>query len=626
MNSEISIIFNLIKKGNFIEAKNKCLKIITENNNNSEFFNIFAIILFQLKEYDESINKWKRAVELNPQYFFAYNNLGNALLNLKKYDEALTNFNKAIEIKPDFSDAYNNKGNVLSKLNKYDDALLNYDKAIEIKPDSINGYIFKAHILSVLDRLEEALENYKKAYIINPHHPLLLGHIVHTKLKMCDWEDFKRDIETIKLNLENEKKISYPFTTLIVFDSPYLQKKASEIWAKDYEIKVKKQNNFSINKKKNKIRIGYFSADFRNHATAHLTAEMFELHDNSKFEIFGFYLGNKVDENDFWHKRIRNSFDEFFEVNLFTDTEISNLSRKKEIDIAIDLMTHCDNGMKNRFGAFTKGCAPIQVNFLGYPGTSGSESIDYIIADKTVIPTENQKFYSEKIIYLPNSYQPNIKNTKISNKKFLKKELNLPKDKFVFCCFNQHQKIIPDVFNIWMNILKKNPESVLWLLEDNIYSNKNLILEASKRKVDPKRIIFAKRVPLEEHIKRMKCADLFLDTFPYTAHTTCSDAIRAGLPIITLIGNSFASRVASSLLTTINLKELITKTYKEYEEVANRIVKDPIYLQKLRDKIKKNQSISPLYDCKLFTKNLERAYTEVYNKYIDNQKIDNIEI
>ena len=242
MNSEISIIFNLIKKRNFVEAKNKCLLIIEKNKNNSEFFNIFAIILFQLNEYNESINKWKRAVELNPKYFFAYNNLGNALLNLKKYDEALINFNKAIEIKPDFFDAYNNKGNALSRLKKYDEALMSFNKAIEIKPDSINGYIFKAHILSELDKLQEALENYKKAYIINPNHPLLLGYIVHTKSKICDWEDFKKDIETMKLNLENEKKISYPFTTLVVFDSPYLQKKASEIWAKDYEIKGKKQN------------------------------------------------------------------------------------------------------------------------------------------------------------------------------------------------------------------------------------------------------------------------------------------------------------------------------------------------------------------------------------------------
>ena len=226
MNSEIGIILNLIKKGNFFDAKTKCLEIINENNNNSEFFNIFAIILFQLKEYEESISKWKKAIELNPKYFFAYNNLGNAFLKLKKYDQALINFNKAIEIKPDYFEAFNNRGNTLLRLQKYEDALVNYDKAIEIKPNSIESYIFKAHTLSQLDRLQEALINYKAAYKINSDHPLLLGYIVHTKLKSCNWENFKKDIETMEFNLESEKKISIPFTTLTIFDSPDLQKKA----------------------------------------------------------------------------------------------------------------------------------------------------------------------------------------------------------------------------------------------------------------------------------------------------------------------------------------------------------------------------------------------------------------
>ena len=625
MDSEISDIFNLIKKRNFFEAKKKCSEISNKNNNNSEFFNLFAIILFQLKEYNESIGKWKKALEINPQYYFAYNNLGSALLNLKKYNEALVNFNKAIELKPDFLDAYNNKGNVLIKLNKIPEALLSYDQAIKIKPDNIYAYIFKGHAFSEMDRLQEALENYKKAYLINPDYPLLLGYIAHTKSKICDWEDFKKNLDIIELGLEEEKKISYPFTILTMLDSPHLQKKVSEIWVKDFDL-VEKKKIFLLKKNQPRIRIGYFSADFRNHATAHLTAEMFELHDKNKFEIFGFYLGQKTKSDDYWHNRLRKSFDEFFDVNMMSDIEISDFSKKKEIDIAVDLMVHCNNGMENRFGAFAKGCAPIQINFLGYPGTSGSKSMDYIIADKTLIPYEKQEFYTEKIIYLPNSYQPNIKNTKISDNNFTKKDFNLPKDKFILCCFNQHQKITPKIFSIWMNILENNSNSVLWLLEDNIYSNKNLIAEASKRKIDPKKIIFATRLPLEEHLNRIRFADLFLDTFPYTAHTTCSDALRMGLPVVTLIGESFVSRVASSLLNTINLKELITKNFLEYEKLIDKIIKNPIYLKNLREKIKKNVSMSPLYDCGLFTKNLEKAYLEVYQKYANGKKIDNIEI
>ena len=622
MDSEISDIFNLIKKRNFFEAKKKCSEISNKNNNNSEFFNIFAIILFQLKEYDESINKWKKAVELNPKYFFAHNNLGNAFLNLKEYDEAITYFNKAIEIKPDFFDAHNNKGNALSRLNKYDDALLSYDKAIEIKPDSINGYIFKAHILSELDRLEEALDNYKNAYAINSEHPLLLGYIVHTKSKSCNWEDFQKDIEIMKLNLENEKKVSIPFTTLTIFDSPHFQKKASEIWVKQFGVNHRKLNNFIKNKKK--IRIAYFSADFRDHAVGNTIIGMLESHDKSKFEIYGFYFGESVNEKDLIHKKIVNTFDKFINIKFMTDTKVAQLSLELNIDIAVNLTTH--TGTESRFGIFTQRCAPIQVNFLGYPGTSGSKSIDYIIADKTVIPKNNQKFYSEKIIYMPNSYHPIENIKKISEKKFSRKELNLPEDKFIFCCFNSHQKITPSIFNIWINLLKKNSNSVLWLREFNQYSSKNLKLETLKRGIDEKRIIFAERLPLNEHLARIKNADLFLDTFPYTAHSTCSDVLRICLPVITCIGDSFTSRVSASFLNTMMLPELITTSYEEYEKLANKIANDKNYLSNLKNKILENKSKSSLYDIKLFTKNLEKAYFLMFEKYINGEENNNIEV
>ena len=623
MNSEIGIILNLIKKGNFFDAKNKCLEIINENNNNSEFFNIFAIILFQLKEYEESISKWKKAIELNPKYFFAYNNLGNAFLKLKKNDQALINFNKAIEIKPDYFEAFNNRGNTLLRLQKYEDALVNYDKAIEIKPNSIESYIFKAHTLSQLDRLQEALINYKAAYKINSDHPLLLGYIVHTKLKSCNWENFKKDIETMEFNLESEKKISIPFTTLTIFDSPDLQKKASEIWVKQFRTNNQKKNNFS--KKNDKIRIAYISGDFRDHAVGNTIVGMLESHDKSNFETYGFYFGEDLDEKDLTHKKIVNTFDKFINIRLMTDTRVAELFSELNIDIAVDLTTH--TGSENRFGIFIQRCAPIQVNFLGYPGTSGSKSIDYIIADKMVIPEKNQQFYSEKIVYLPNSYHPIEETKKISEKKFSRKELNLPEEKFVFCCFNSHQKITPEVYSIWINLLKKNSNSVLWLREYNSYSTKNLKLEASKRGLDEKRIIFAKRTPtIEEHLGRIKNADLFLDTFPYTAHSTCTDVLRVGLPVITCVGESFTSRVSASFLNTMKLQELITTSFEEYEKLANKIVSDKNYLNNLKNKIIENKLKSSLYDIKLFTKNLERAYLLMYEKYTKGEKVSNIEI
>ncbi len=615
MDPKISKILDLVKAKQLNLAEKECLKLIEENKKNYEFYNIYAIVCFQLEKYNYAIKNWQKAIEINPKYFFGYNNIGKAFLNLKKLEDALDNFNKTIDIKPDFFEAYNNRGNVLTKLGNFKDSINDYNKAINLKPNNINSYIFKAHVLAQTDRLEHALENYKIAYSINSNFPFLLGYILNIKSQICDWDNFDDDIKNLSLNLKKDKKVSFPFLTLTVLDSPLLQKKASEIWSRGFEILIDKENTFSKIKIKDKIKLGYFTADFRDHATSHLTSEMFENHDKSQFEIYGFYLGSKVSENDIWHKKLKKSFKEFYFVREMSDQEICKLAKDINIDIAIDLMTHCTNGMENRFGVFARRCAPIQINFLGYPGTSGSKSIDYIIADKTVIPEKYKKFYSEKIIYLPNSYQPNSKQTQISNKKFSKEDFNLPNDKFIFCCFNQHQKISPFIFNIWMNILKKNSDSILWLLEDNIYSKKNLILEAQKKGIEKERIIFCDRLPIEDHLERIKLADLFLDTYPYSAHTTCSDALRSGLPILTIMGESFASRVASSLLTTMNLTELIADSFENYEKQANNLFNDQIYFKELKEKVKSSSIGSVLYDSEIYTKNIEKAYRKITDNF-----------
>ncbi len=615
MNSKLSKILELIKNKQLKLAENECLKLIKENNNNHEYYNIYSIVCFQLEKYDHAIKNWKKATQIKPDYFFGYNNIGKAFLNLNKYHSALENFNKTLEVNPKFFEAYNNKGNVLTKLGKAEDAIDNYNKAIEIKPDNINSHIFKAHILNQLNRLEEALRSYEAAYKINPQYPLLFGHIINIKSLICDWKNFDENLKKLSANIEKNKLILLPFTSLVLFESPSLQKNTSEIWSKRYEISISKINTFSKINRKNKIKLGYFTADFRDHATSHLTSEMFEKHDKSKFEIYGFYLGEKVSENDLWHQRLKKSFYKFFSVKDLSDLEISKLALDLNIDIAIDLMTHCTNGMQNRFGVFVRRCAPIQINFLGYPGTSGSDSIDYIIADKIVIPEKNKKYYSEKIIYLPNSYQPNSKNIQIPSKKFSKEDFGLPKDKFILCCFNQHQRISPSIFSIWMNILKNNPKSIIWLLEDNIFSKKNLVSEAEKKGIEKDRIIFSKRIPISDHLERIKLADLFLDTYPYSAHTTCSDALRSGLPVVTLIGETFASRVASSILTTMNLTELITDTYDKYEKLINNLINDKVLFGKLKQKVKINSEKSPLYNSDLFTKNIEEAYTDIIKNF-----------
>ena len=307
-----------------------------------------------------------------------------------------------------------------------------------------------------------------------------------------------------------------------------------------------------------------------------------------------------------------------------SDKEAAESAREKQIDIAIDLMGY--TGEANRFGVFVHRAAPIQVNFLGYPGTSGSNCIDYIVADKTLILDEYKKFFSEKIIYLPDTYQPNEETKEISNKNIKKKDIDLPEDKFIFCCFNGHQKITPKMFSIWMEILRNAKNSILWLLKDNDYSEKNLKEFAKKENVDPNRIIFAKRLPLDQHFERLKFADLFIDSFPYNAHTTCSDALRMNVPVVTLKGNSFPSRVAASLLKSLNMEELITNNLDEYKKLILEIYNNKNYHFNLKDKIVKRKRENNLYKSSVYTKNIEQAYFKIYQNYLNGMSPQDLEL
>jgi len=425
----------------------------------------------------------------------------------------------------------------------------------------------------------------------------------------------------LKNEILKKKNASKAFTVLSIFNSLSLQKISAEINVKDKFKNFNMSKKIIIKNKNKKIRLGYYSADFRKHAMSYLLTKMFELHDKSKFEIFAFSFGPET--NDYMQKRISSTFYKFIDVRTKTDLEVAKLSQELKIDIAIDLMGFTK---LNRFGIFIEKCAPLQINYLGYPGTTGSNSIDYIIADKFLIPEINQKHYSEKIIYLPNSYQVRDSTQKISEKNYTRKELGLIENSFVFCCFNKHYKINPKIFNLWMKILKKINGSVLWMLEDNIKTSKNLKKEALKNGISEDRIIFAKRVSMEEHLARHKAADLFIDTYPYGAHTTCSDALWAGLPVATLVGETFASRVAGSILSAINMKELITYTEKEYENLIIDLATDSRKLKQIKIKLSKNKYTEPLFDTKLYTRNIESSYSKIYENHLNNLPADNIEI
>ena len=405
----------------------------------------------------------------------------------------------------------------------------------------------------------------------------LLSSIIITKHSICEWSSFDKDLLDLENNILNEKKKINPFLTLSFYESPQLQKTSAEIFVKEeFDFRNNQNYKFHIQTKK-KIRIAYYSADFRNHPMSYLLANLYELHDKNKFEIIGISFG--PDKDDKMRKRVSNAFDEFYDLRLKTEDEIVKFSRELKIDIAIDLMCFTKY---HKFGIFVKRCAPIQVNYLGYPGTSGTNHLDYIIADKILIPKESQKYYSEKIVYLPNTYQANDSTKKISDKIFTREELGLPKDGFVFCCFNNNYKITPQVFDVWMRLLERVENSVLWILSENINISKNLKKEATLRDIDFNRIVFAKRIKMNEHLARQKVADLFIDTFPYTGHTTASDALWVGLPVLTRIGKSFASRVSASLLNAIGLSELVTNSEKEYEDLAIELATNSTKLEEIK--------------------------------------------
>jgi predicted O-linked N-acetylglucosamine transferase (SPINDLY family) len=577
----------LHQRGYLPQAREIYLNILKTQPNHFNSLHFLGLISYQTRDYKQAISLMNQAIELYSGDATFYCNLANSLRADRQLESAIENYNKAIALDPNNGDFYYNCANVLADLKRLDLALINYNKAIQLKPD----------------------------------YKFLFGMITMIKARICNWESYHEDKKTLENKILEREQAIAPFLALPIIDSPELQSLNAKTWVQFKYPSINRLGPIAKRSKGKKIRIGYYSADFYNHATSYLMAGLFESHDRSKFEIIAFSLGShNIDE---MHNRVSSSFDKFIDVSSKNESHIASLSRELEIDIAIDLKGFTQN---MRLGAFAHRCAPIQVNYLGYPGTIGAPYMDYIIADKTIIPEESQKYYSEKIVYLPNSYQVNDSKRKISDKIFTKEEFGLPKDKFIYCCFNNSYKITPQTFDGWMKILNEVQESVLWLLEDNITATKNLKKEAANRGIDPNRLIFSERIPLEEHLARHKLADLFIDTVPCNAHTTCSDSLWAGLPVLTLTTKSFAGRVSASLLNAIMLPELITDTQEQYEALAIELSRNKEKLEKIKKKLVANKLSTSLFNTSTFTKNIEKAYEVMYEKYCEDIVAANIEI
>ena len=602
------------------EALESYDRAISIKPNYAEAYSNRGIALKELNRLDEALESYVKAIRIKPDYAQAYINRGITLQELKQLDEALQSYDRAISIKPNDAETYSNRGIALQELKQLDEAIESYDRAITIKPDYAEAYSNRSIALKELNRLDEAIANYYQALQLKPDCDFLLGTLQHTKMHVCDWKDFDNQENIIIKKINALQKTAKPFQILALKDCPKVHQLCAQIYSQDkYPVNYKLLNN-PKHLRRDKIRVGYFSADFRNHAVSFLTAELFETHNKNEFEIIAFSLGS--DKPDEMRSRLSNSFSQFIDVRNQSDQAVARLAREMGIDVAVDLGGYT---IESRTGIFAYRAAPIQLSYIGYLGTMGVEYFDYLIADSTIIPTSSQQFYSEKIIYLP-SYQVNDSKRVIADKKYTRQELGLPDIGFVFCCFNQNYKILPNTFDSWMRILKAVRDSVLFLYSGNHWAEANLKKEAQARGVDSERLVFGKLIAREAYLARYQACDLFLDTLPYNAGTTASDALWAGLPVLTLMGESFASRVASSLLNAIDLPELITTSQAEYEALAIEIATNPQQLIAIKQKLFDNRLTTPLFDTPLFTKNLEAAYKQIMERYWGNLPPDHIYI
>ena len=588
-----------------------------------------AVVKILQGEYEEAVNDYQSAIKIEPNNPGYYLNLGNALTELRRHDECLASFDKAIELKSDYASAYANRGYVL--LTHMDDpkgALVFFEVALGLQPKFTEVYINQGQAYSQLELHDKSINSYLMALEIKPDAPFVIGKCLHHKMKIANWDNLSEGLQICKSLFHQGIPASVPFESLVLFDDPeihYLSAKLTN------DLKFKNSNkpiDFKQRLNKNKIRIGYFSADLYYHPISIWLAEQIENHDRSKFELYAFCLKSIHDP---MRTRFEKAVDYWIDVENMSDQEIIKISRDLQIDIALDLNGHTAN---SRPGIFSARAAPIQVNHLGYPGTMAVDYIDYFISDKYYMTENIKKYFSEKIAFVPCPYTYD-RQREINNDSLTRLEFDLPENCFVFTCQNTYQKIMPEVFAIWMDILIAVPKSVLWLADQYQIGKDNLIKEAQLKGVASNRLIFHKRylvpkdqeqIRISRYLASYKLADLFLDTWPYNAGTTGVDALWAGLPVLTKEGFSYGARMAGSALNAIEMPELIAKNQNEYKNLAIRLAKDEEYLKQIKNKLKHNILTSRLFDPVGNTKDIEKAYIKMVSRYQAGQNPEDIYI
>jgi protein O-GlcNAc transferase len=564
-------------------------------------------VLAVLARNEEAKLSFETALALNPKLARAWSGLGNILGRHKRFDEALAAFDKGLALEPGLAEAWLGRGNVYIQLKQYSNASTAYDQALSSKPDLAQAWLGRANAQTQLKQYDKALIAYDRALSLEPNLNYAASNRLQVKQHLCDWTNIEAQIGHL-LSAIREQKPCFPGILPSISSAPEDQLQCAKAF-------VAERNTFPPLWRgevysHDRIRIAYLSADFHEHATAYLISGLFEKHDSSRFEIYAISLG--PNQNSDARRRIADAVEHFIDAQNRSDEQIADVIRQLEIDILVDLKGFTDDARRD---VLARRVAPLQVNYLGWPGTMGADYVDYIIADPTIVPKEQFPFYSERVVWLPDSYQVNDSQRPISEHGPTREECGLPKTAFVFCCFNNPYKILPNMFEIWMRLLRTSEDSILWLFEEHPTASANLCREAGKRGVSADRLVFAPKMPLSDHLARYRYADLFLDTLPCNAHTTASDALWAGVPVLTCLGTTFAGRVAASLLRAVGLPELVTTSLQDYEALALKLAHDPAFLVAIKAKLAQNRESYPLFDTARFTRHIEAAYVTMWERY-----------
>ena len=599
----------LHRAGQLAEAARRYGAIPANSPRRFEALYFLGFIYFQNGQFAEAERLMGEALKLNPRSPDAEYNRGCALQQLQRHAEAVAAFDRALAVKPDYADALGNRGSSLMALSRAPEALAAFDSALALNPGDKESLANRGTVLFELKRYGEASANYERLLALDPDFAWERGSLALSRAYCCDWSNHAQDDARLHAYIRAGKPVLAPHAATLISADPEDQLRSAESWVARRCPASAAPLWHGERYRHERIRVAYLSADFHAHATAYLAAGLFESHDRARFETFELSFG--PDDGSEMRKRLTRACDRFIDIGARSDTDAAHLLRSMEIDIAVDLKGFTQNA---RPGIFMQRAAPVQVNYLGHPGTMGAPYMDYIVADEIVIPEEHRRFYSEKVVLVPGSYQCNDNKRRIAERTPSRAECGLPERGFVFCSFNNSYKIAPEIFDIWMRLLRAVEGSVLWLLDDTAEAGANLRREAEARGVAASRLVFAPRMPLEEHIARQRLADLFLDTLPCNAHTTASDALWAGLPVLTCLGATFAGRVAASVVHAAGLPDLVTASIAEYEALALKLAREPGALAAVKAKLAANRDTCALFNTQRSTRVLEAAYTQMWER------------